>query len=331
MTFECEPGHADRAEARGDSRHRRHASQPRRRELQRRDPRAQRPRASLAGDRPGLRVRALARLPADQHRSHCRHARRDGRELARLHREDARAPAGQRDHLPDGAAVQHDHQRQPAERHRTIRAAGGGLVRRSVAGCGEAFEALEADGYTSAAPTPPSRIRPARASSTPIACGRGRTWWGSAWRRSVTSMACTCRTSIRGRPTPPPFDATRSRSIAPIVRRDEERLIREFILQLKLGSIRPAYFRDKYRVERPASVSASQLDSIAADGYLAERGEQRVALTREGLLRVDGLLKRFFLPAARGHSIHVRRTGSGARVRRGDGARVQCDGPVVRG
>ena len=37
----------------------------------------------------------------------------------------------------------------------------------------------------------------------------------------------------------------------------EERLIREFILQLKLGSIRPAYFRDKYGDGRAATVSRS--------------------------------------------------------------------------
>jgi oxygen-independent coproporphyrinogen-3 oxidase len=75
----------------------------------------------------------------------------------------------------------------------------------------------------------------------------------------------------------------------------EERLIREFILQLKLGSIRPAYFRDKYGAA-VLQRFRDELDSIAADGYLAERSEQRVALTRDGLLRVDGLLKRFFLP-----------------------------------
>ncbi len=51
------------------------------------------------------------------------------------------------------------------------------------------------------------------------------------------------------------------------------------------------------------------LDSIAADGYLAERSEQRVALTREGLLRVDGLLKRFFLPEHAG-SVHMIRTAA---------------------
>ena len=75
----------------------------------------------------------------------------------------------------------------------------------------------------------------------------------------------------------------------------EERLIREFILQLKLGAIRPGYFREKYSTDVLRRFQ-EPLDSIAADGYLAERSEERVALTRAGLLRVDALLKRFFLP-----------------------------------
>src|SRR5688572_14716133 len=80
---------------------------------------------------------------------------------------------------------------------------------------------------------------------------------------------------------------------------DEERFIREFILQLKLGSLAPEYFREKYGVDVLQRFE-EPLDSIASDGYLAQRDEQRVALTREGLLRVDGLLKRFFLPEHRG-------------------------------
>ena len=48
-------GHAHRRQARGDPRHGRHAAQPRRRELRRPHPRAQRPRAPLAGDLHGLR------------------------------------------------------------------------------------------------------------------------------------------------------------------------------------------------------------------------------------------------------------------------------------
>jgi oxygen-independent coproporphyrinogen-3 oxidase len=76
---------------------------------------------------------------------------------------------------------------------------------------------------------------------------------------------------------------------------DEERFIREFILQLKLGSIAPAYFRDKYRVN-VLERFRDQLESLEAEGYLQTATDKAVALTRDGLLRVDGLLPRFFLP-----------------------------------
>jgi oxygen-independent coproporphyrinogen-3 oxidase len=79
----------------------------------------------------------------------------------------------------------------------------------------------------------------------------------------------------------------------------EERLIREFILQLKLGSLRPAYFRDKYKVNVLERFHDG-LESIRADGYLREASEQAISLTRQGLLRVDSLLPRFFLPAHAG-------------------------------
>jgi oxygen-independent coproporphyrinogen-3 oxidase len=76
---------------------------------------------------------------------------------------------------------------------------------------------------------------------------------------------------------------------------DEERFIREFILQLKLGSIAPAYFRDKYRVN-VLDRFRDQLDGLKAEGYLQTVNDNAVTLTRDGLLRVDGLLSRFFLP-----------------------------------
>ena len=77
---------------------------------------------------------------------------------------------------------------------------------------------------------------------------------------------------------------------------DEERLIRELVLQLKRGSIHPSYFNKKYQVdvqsrfERPFA-------SLNNDGYLSEFTADVVQLSREGLLRVDSLLPRFFLPA----------------------------------
>ena len=83
-----------------------------------------------------------------------------------------------------------------------------------------------------------------------------------------------------------------SRAYKPSV---DERLIREFVLQLKRGSVRPEYFEQKYGA-KPLDRFAPQLASLQAEGFLAERTPERVALTREGLLRVDSLLHRFFLP-----------------------------------
>ena len=77
---------------------------------------------------------------------------------------------------------------------------------------------------------------------------------------------------------------------------NEERLIRELVLQLKLGSISPAYFREKYQVD-VLSHFAGPLASLDHDGYLAESSPELVRLSRDGLLRVDSLLPRFFLPA----------------------------------
>jgi oxygen-independent coproporphyrinogen-3 oxidase len=75
----------------------------------------------------------------------------------------------------------------------------------------------------------------------------------------------------------------------------EERMIRELVLQLKRGSIRPAAFQRKFGVDVRTRF-AGVWRSLADEGYLADNNADRVALTREGLLRVDMLLSRFFLP-----------------------------------
>jgi coproporphyrinogen III oxidase-like Fe-S oxidoreductase len=74
----------------------------------------------------------------------------------------------------------------------------------------------------------------------------------------------------------------------------EEKMIREFVLQLKLGSIKPAYFAGKYGVD-VLSRYRGQLQELAEEG-LATTSSDRVTLTRDGLLRVDSLLPRFFKP-----------------------------------
>ena len=75
----------------------------------------------------------------------------------------------------------------------------------------------------------------------------------------------------------------------------EEKMIREFILQLKRGSLKPSYFEDKYDV-RILDRFRDQLGSLKSEGYLSEADSETVTLSREGLLRVDSLLPRFFLP-----------------------------------
>lgn len=75
----------------------------------------------------------------------------------------------------------------------------------------------------------------------------------------------------------------------------EERVIRELVLQLKLGAINPGYFRDKYDVDI-LDRFRDALASLETDGWLEPPSSARVALTRDGLLRVDALLGRFFLP-----------------------------------
>lgn len=76
---------------------------------------------------------------------------------------------------------------------------------------------------------------------------------------------------------------------------DEERLIRELVLQLKLGAIQPQYFRDTYHVNILERFSG-QFASLAAEGAIAQADESTVSLSRHGLLRIDSLLPRFFLP-----------------------------------
>ena len=75
---------------------------------------------------------------------------------------------------------------------------------------------------------------------------------------------------------------------------DEERLIRELVLQLKLGAIEPSYFKRKYDVDVRDRFADAWV-SLERDRYLAESTPERVRLTRGGLLRVDSLLPRFFL------------------------------------
>jgi oxygen-independent coproporphyrinogen-3 oxidase len=75
----------------------------------------------------------------------------------------------------------------------------------------------------------------------------------------------------------------------------EERMIREFVLQLKRGSVAPRYFAEKYDVN-VLDRFRDQLAWLDSAGLLDTASDDRIAITRDGLLRVDVLLRRFFLP-----------------------------------
>jgi len=77
----------------------------------------------------------------------------------------------------------------------------------------------------------------------------------------------------------------------------EERLIREMVLQFKLGRISRAYFQRKFGVDVVARF-AEPLASLGAKGALTIDGDW-LQLTREGLLQVDRLVHEFFLPEHR--------------------------------
>jgi oxygen-independent coproporphyrinogen-3 oxidase len=78
----------------------------------------------------------------------------------------------------------------------------------------------------------------------------------------------------------------------------EELMIREFILQMKLGRVRVDYFRDKFGVDVRERFSSS-LDHLNKEGLLQVEPEN-LLLNRDGLLQVDRLLYEFFLPQHRG-------------------------------
>jgi oxygen-independent coproporphyrinogen III oxidase len=76
-----------------------------------------------------------------------------------------------------------------------------------------------------------------------------------------------------------------------------QRLVREMILQLKLGAIAPAYFQGKFGVDI-ARRFAGAWETLVAEG-MASVAPGEIRLSRQGLLRVDSLLSLFFEPEFR--------------------------------
>lgn len=73
----------------------------------------------------------------------------------------------------------------------------------------------------------------------------------------------------------------------------EERMIREFILQMKLGRVELGYFREKFGQDVGLRFAA-QLRNLTENGFLRVDDEE-IILSRDGLLCVDSILHQFFL------------------------------------
>jgi len=163
----------------------------------------------------------------------------------------------------------------------------------------EAFEALEAAGYSIG-----SAYTAVRNPDRTKFVYRDRLWQGADLAAlGVASFGHINGVHVQNLDTWETYGAAINRGELPLGRAyrpsSDERLIRETILQLKKGAIRPGYFGVKFGVDIRERF-ADAWSSIREDGYLAEFSDDRVALTREGLLRVDMLLRRFFLEQHRG-------------------------------
>jgi oxygen-independent coproporphyrinogen-3 oxidase len=159
----------------------------------------------------------------------------------------------------------------------------------------EAFDALERAGYTIGSAYT-AVMDPSRAKFI----YRDRLWQGADLAGlGVASFGHINGVHIQNEDTWEAYSAAVRRGEIPLSRAyrptEEERMIRELVLQLKLGSIQPAYFKAKYDVNI-LDRFREPLGALAADGYVRAANEEVVALTRQGLLRVDALLRRFFLP-----------------------------------
>jgi oxygen-independent coproporphyrinogen III oxidase len=75
---------------------------------------------------------------------------------------------------------------------------------------------------------------------------------------------------------------------------NHQRLIREMILQLKTGHIDAAYFRNKFH-EDITHDFAAVFAELTVEGLATVAGDD-IRLTRDGLLRADAILPRFFEP-----------------------------------
>lgn len=77
----------------------------------------------------------------------------------------------------------------------------------------------------------------------------------------------------------------------------DERLLREFVLQLKLGRTQISYFKEKYQAD-VTEVFSEPIELIKQRGYLSIEGDD-IIINRDGMLQIDKQLHEFFMPQHR--------------------------------
>jgi oxygen-independent coproporphyrinogen III oxidase len=159
----------------------------------------------------------------------------------------------------------------------------------------EAFAALERAGYYIG-----SAYTAVKDPSKTTFLYRDRLWQGADMAGlGVASFGHVNGVHVQNKDTWETYSEAVDRGELPLARAyrptDDERLRRELVLQMKLGRLRPSYFADKYKVDI-LSEFAAPFESLRREGYLTQADAEGVTLSRDGLLRVDSLLPRFFRP-----------------------------------
>lgn len=161
----------------------------------------------------------------------------------------------------------------------------------------EAFEALELAGYTVG-----SAYTAVKDKQKTRFIYRDRLWAGAdLLALGVASFGHIGGVHFQNHHDFEPYINTLTEGRLPIYRAltptPDERLIREVVLQLKLGRISCAYFQDKFGVDIRERF-AGPIGTLQEWGFMTVQGDV-ISLNREGLLQVDRLLHEFFLPEHR--------------------------------
>lgn len=164
----------------------------------------------------------------------------------------------------------------------------------------EAFERFEGEGYrVASAYTVVKKDLGGDASKESSFLYRDALWTGADLiGLGVASFGHLGGVHMQNQHESAPYESRVAAGELPIYRAcamtDDERLVRQFVLQLKLGKLPLQPFRDRFGVD-PRERFKAELKSLEDEGHVAAINEDYVELTRDALLKVDLLVKRFFL------------------------------------